>query len=362
MVLACIAVLTAVACHSPGPATIAVVLDADGQEGATFAAFDVNAAGGIGGRPLELRLSRGASSTTAKIALTAAEALSSDPSVLAVVGHTNSSASLAAAQVYNQRHIVQIAPTSTAPMYRDSGPYSFRMVPGDDYQAGFLAGIVAADSDRERVAVLYVNDDYGRGLHAMLATRLAASGVTPVYEAPYAERAGFTDIGDLVHAIVRSRARLLVWLGRPPELGQLSAPLRAAVPGVRVIASDGFSALPTTEGSAALFAGVRYVRFVNPSDSSPALRDLAQRFRAAMHREPSDQFVLSYEAVRLLAEAIRSVGHDREAIRRYLAGLGTSRPAFPGAAGPVMFDSHGEPPAKYFLKTVAPFAPMRSSP
>src|SRR5205807_47995 len=139
---------------------------------------DINDAGGVRGRPLELRLMLGQVSTAAQMALTAAESLASDPKVLAVVGHTNSSASLAAAHVYNEHHVVQIAPTTTTPLYSEAGDYSFRMVASDVYQGRFLANLVLAIPG-QRVAVLYVNDDYGRALHAATMDRLSASGVAP---------------------------------------------------------------------------------------------------------------------------------------------------------------------------------------
>src|SRR5260221_3740861 len=149
-----------------------------------MAADDLNAGGGINGRRLEHRVVNGLSSTSAKDALTAAESLATDATILAVVGHTNSNASLAASQVYNERHVVQIAPTSTAPLYSHAGPYSFRMVPSDLYQGEFLAKVVAGGSPPSRVAVLYQEDRYGRSLRGRLAEELAVRDIQPVYDAP----------------------------------------------------------------------------------------------------------------------------------------------------------------------------------
>src|SRR5258706_15225597 len=146
------------ACRGRAPLRIGVVLDPDGLRGAVMAADDLNAGGGINGRRLELRVVNGLSSTSAKDALTAAESLATDATILAVVGHTNSNASLAASQVYNERHVVQIAPTSTAPLYSHAGPYSFRMVPSDLYQGEFLAKVVAGDSPHPIVPVVFADD------------------------------------------------------------------------------------------------------------------------------------------------------------------------------------------------------------
>jgi len=340
-------------CGSPNPIRLGIVLDGDGERGATLAANDVNAAGGIRGRPLQLRILRGLSSTSAKVALMAAESLSIDPNILAVVGHTNSSASLAAAQVYNEHHLVQIAPTTTAPLFSEAGPYSYRLVASDTHQGEYLAGIVLADASHSRAALAYVNDDYGRALHGTFVRSLSARGVTPVYEAPYSEGVGFTDIDDVAHAIARSRPEILVWLGRAPELRRLLPSLRARLPNLRVLASDGFSGPGVRFDTTGAIVGVRYVRFLDIGNPTPAERALRQRFDSIWAgQEFTDQYLMAYQAVRLLAEAIRVGGDDREAIRRYLSQMGTARPPFPGISGPIAFDALGDPSPSYHLAEV----------
>lgn len=350
--------ILAAGCGSPAPLRLGIVLDRDGERGAILAASDINAAGGIRGRPLELRILRGLSPTSAKVAFMAADSLALDPTILAVVGHTNSSASLAGAQVYNEHHLVQIAPTTTAPLYSEAGRYSFRLVGSDTHQGAFLARVVLADSVHPRTALLYVNDDYGRGLREPVEANLSSGGVTPVYEAPYSSGADFTDIDDVAHAIIRSRPELLMWLGRAPELRRLLPALRAALPNLRVLSSDGFSGSDSPPDSTGRMIGVRYVRFLNMNDPTPAERALRDRFNRRRQRDSvwqggfSDQYVMGYQAVHLLAEAIRDKGADREGIRSYLSELGSTRPAFPGVDGPIRFDQHGDPEAKYYLDEV----------
>src|SRR5258708_37131263 len=101
LVCTCATALLYVACGSPPP-RIGIVLDGDGERGAMLAASDVNAAGGIRGQKLELRILRGRSSTSARDALAAAESLATDPTIVGDVGHTNTAARLAAAPVDNE--------------------------------------------------------------------------------------------------------------------------------------------------------------------------------------------------------------------------------------------------------------------
>lgn len=341
--------LLAVACGAPAPIRIGIVLNSDGERAAMLAAADVNAAGGIHGRPLELRVMRGLSSTFSRDALMAAESLATDQSVLGVVGHTNSAASLAASQVYEEHHLVQIAPTTTAPLYSDAGPYNYRMVASDVHQGAFLAAIVLADSSRPRAALMYVNDDYGRALRGTFVQNLAAQGAEPVYEASYEEATRFPDVGTVARLVARSRPALLVWLGRSAQLRELMPPLRTLLPDIRVLASDGFDGNGVPFDPTGMFIGVRYVRFRDLENPMPASRRLSERFHQQWKGEFTDQFPLTYDAVRLLAEAIGAGGADRESVRKYVASIGNGRPPFQGVAGPITFDARGDPPPSYFL-------------
>ena len=100
-------------CEGERPYRIGVVLDRSGTDGARMAAARINRDGGVRGHRIELRSLGSLPASTAELARATAELLAADPTVLAVIGHTNSAASLAAAVVYNGRHLLQIAPTAT---------------------------------------------------------------------------------------------------------------------------------------------------------------------------------------------------------------------------------------------------------
>lgn len=347
------AVLTA--CKDSTPIRIGVVLDGQGVGGAEIAARDINAAGGIRGRPLELRIIAGQSGKVARVALAAAESLASDPTILAVVGHNNSAASLAGAQIYNTRRVVQIAPNSTSPVYSDAGPYSFRLVASDEHQGTFLAREIAHDPSTRRVAVMYVSDDYGRAINQTLLRGLSTHGITPVYEAPYLEGQRFTtDLEVVIGAIARSRPDLLVWLGREPDLRVLLPALRRRVPSIRVLASDGFGAARRNENGTEALVGVRYVRVQDPETNSPKISRIRERYRIPNEYELTDQFLLGYQCIELLAHAVKTVGANRERIRDFLNELGSTQPAFQGTLGSISFDANGDAPPTYYLMEVTP--------
>jgi len=273
-----------------------------------------------------------------------------DPRVLAVIGHANSSASLAGSQVYNERHVVQIAPTTTAPLYDKAGPYSFRLVPSDEHQARFLAEEVRRRKGA-RVAVLYVNDDYGRSLHSMLMSALADKGVHAAFDRGYVEGDTTNVAPELLVGLERTKPNLLVWLGRAPEFVRIATGLRTALPDIEVLASDGFGGGTVDADTLGLFEGVRYVRLVNPATADTSFARVRSEYRRIGTGDISDQAALSYDAVTVVAEAIREAGADRERIRAWLVTLGRDRPPISGITGPLSFPRPGDPASHYYLVT-----------
>ncbi len=339
-------------CDRSEPYVIGVVLDPDGVRAVSMAAADINAHGGIHGHDIHLRIMSNAGSTIAKTALEVAEQLAKDPVILAVVGHTSSNASLAASQVYKAEHVTQIAPTSTSPAYAGSR-YSFRLVASDIHQGRYLAELLLAAADSGRtVAMAFVNDDYGRPLSGIVRKRLRERGVAMVYDAAYEENGPAAAASDVTAALLHAHPDVLLWIGRAPEFGKLQPAIGNALPGIHVIASDGFDLPRLAADPARRYEGVEYVRLVDARRADTALASFRRRYVGLGYGEPTDQAILSHDAVTLIARAIAEAGPHREAIRDWVAQVGRGTPPFAGLGGAVAFDSLGNRAPQYFLERV----------
>lgn len=286
-------------------------------------------------------------------ALEAAHELVRIPGLVAVVGHSNSAASLATSQVYNREGVTQIAPSSSAPLYSRAGPFSFRMVPPDDMQSRFLARMLA-DSvlDAGPVAILYVNDDYGRALHSGLEEELDRERHPVVLSLPHTE--GDVHEPDLAHhldALEASGAEALLFLGRPPFLNVLLPGIRERMGELPIVGSDALSRADLWTDRHAVWSGVRYVDFVD-MNARPELRDFSRRYRERFGSEPGGPEVLSYDAARVVLAAIRQGARTGDDVREHLASLGSVRPAHPGLSGPIGFTPDGDMDREYVLRTI----------
>ncbi|MES2178657.1 MAG: branched-chain amino acid ABC transporter substrate-binding protein [Gemmatimonadota bacterium] len=342
--------ISGVGCGEPRPYVIGVALDRSALDGVAAAAQRINARGGIDGHRLVIDTASGVGGTTARGALEAAEKFAADPRILAVIGHSNSGTSLAASQVYNTRHVVQISPAATSPLYSDAGPYSFRLVGSDVHQAAFLAGHIARSSAAPRAAIMYVNNDYGRPLHDAVVENLRTAGIVPVYVSPFAQRDSAGD-AEVLDALTRARPTVLMWIGRAFDLQRIARELRVRMPNLLVLASDAFPGGGARLDSAGLLDGVRHVRLLDLDRADTVLAGLRASYRKD-GRDINDQAVLSYDAVNLLAEAIRAMGPDRERIRVWVEQIGMARPVFAGISGSIAFGPQGDRQPQYFLYVI----------
>jgi branched-chain amino acid transport system substrate-binding protein len=279
------------------------------------------------------------------------------PGVLAVIGHANSSASLAAAPLYNAAGVVQLAPSASTPLYSGVGPFSFRMVPSDASQGAELARLAEVEIGQgRRVAILYVNDEYGRGLRSSFLASIAPTALEVVLDLPHAEpETADPDTEVIANFVAASGAELVAFLGRPPVLQQLLPTLRARAGAVPVIGPEALGLIywnePSPPGDA--WAGVTHLDFTELS-GTPEMDAFRTRYLAATGRSGmSSEAVLAYDAARVLVEGLARGARSGSELADWMRELGSSGGIVPGTlAGPVPFDSLGNVRREYRVNRI----------
>src|SRR3989338_615073 len=118
---------------------------------------EVNAAGGINGRIVELVTEDGR--CTGNDAASAAQKLIHVDKVVAVIGGACSSETLGAAPVAETAKVVQISPISSAPDIKDAGDFVFRTIPSDA-KTGISTAAYIVEQGYRGVAMVSENTDY----------------------------------------------------------------------------------------------------------------------------------------------------------------------------------------------------------
>jgi ABC-type branched-subunit amino acid transport system substrate-binding protein len=133
--------------------------------------------------------------------------------------------------------------------------------------------------------------------------------------------------------------------GRGRETGLLLREVHRGARAVPVVAGDGAYYLPHLEQTAAGdLSGLFVLAFWVYDSSNAAHRRFADRVRRTLGTEPTPEDALTEDALVLAALARTEAGPDRNAVRRWLTGLGRDRPPFDGLTGPITFGPGRELP------------------
>jgi branched-chain amino acid transport system substrate-binding protein len=311
------------------------------KRGAELAAEEINASGGIGGRRLELVMRDDHADPDSAIAI--AEQMY-DSDVAAVIAGAYSSIALAAAPVYNggRRPLVQLSPSASSPLLTTAGDYTFRLCPSD---LAYGAALAQSASDRglNRVAILYVNDAYGRGLRQTFVAEFSRLGGEVVELDPFL--ASKPEVGPYVERMVREkRVQAIVLAANQDEGLPVLRALRGSKLNVPILAADGMSGAERT--NAALMEGALVASGYIALDPAERNHTFVQAYRKRFPDAgwPDQGAAATYDAVKLLAIVAAEVGSDRKAFRNRLAATGQTAPAYPGVVGRIAFDSAGDAP------------------
>jgi branched-chain amino acid transport system substrate-binding protein len=308
---------------------------------AELAAEEINADGGINGRRLEL-VARDDYGDPDSAVFVASDLYSSK--VSAVVGHLFSGMTLAAAPVYNggDDPVVAISPSSSAPDVTAAGDYTFRVCPSDQAHGTVLAHWVRDRLHLTHGAVLYLNDEYGRGIRQTFVSEYTRLGGKLQAVDPYlGER---PDVGPYLDRLARGeRPEFILVAGNRSEAEEVLRQARKRGLTVPVLGGDGLEGI---QEAGALAEGVYLSSPYFPAIPSAANRRFVQAYRrkypdAGMPNQPA---AATYDAIYLLRDVIARVGPDRAALRRALAGVGSVTPPFDGVTGTVAFDANGDVP------------------
>ena len=324
------------------------------RHAAELAVKEVNARGGIRGRELALRVLD--DSGRPEVAIRIAQQLVQDPAVVGVIGHLTSSASLAAGRVYGEarRPVAMISPSASSPDLSGVNPYMFRVCPSDLNHGIQLARYARQVLRARRVGVIYLDDDYGRGLRASFAAefkRLGGAGGA----------GGAGGGGEIVEEdpMLATTPSLEPYLSRMRQQGGVDAIMLATDRGGAELALSemarigvhwaplGGDALSGIETAGPLAEGLRMsVAYLVDQSGDRNAQFVAAYAHAYPGERPDHRGAAAYDIVQLLAGVLTETGADRRAVRDRVARTGGSLPAFEGVTGSIAFDARGDVPAK----------------
>jgi branched-chain amino acid transport system substrate-binding protein len=343
-VLAGAMALATAACSSPEPIRLGYVggltgrhsdLGVSGRNGAQLALAELNAAGGIGGRPLELVVrDDGQDPAQARRAVSELAALG----VVAIVGPMTSSMAEAGLPVAEQAGVLMVSPTASAASFRGKDDGFVTLFPSNAGLAQALAGHLAARTRLRRVVVLVDQSNlafsatWGQAFGAELVRR----GGTVTASIPFSSGAG-TSLGALAEQALASRPEAALVVANALDTAALCQQLRKRSAGVQLLGTDwGFTQDALIHGASAV-EGALFTQAVDADGRSPRLAAFRQAYQTRYGRPVDFAAVVGWEAVQVLAEGLR-----RDPTRRGLKGAILAVAAFRGLEADFTIDRFGD--------------------
>jgi branched-chain amino acid transport system substrate-binding protein len=278
------------------------------KNGAEMAVADINAAGGVLGKPLALSI--GDDACDPKQAVAVANQLTSS-GVALVAGHYCSGSSIPASKVYADNDVIQISPASTNPAFTDdrAGPNIYRVCGRDDQQGGVAGAYLAKHFADKNIAIVHDKTAYGKGLADETKKALNAAGKQEaLYEAI---TAGEKDYSALVSKLKQASIDVLYLGGYHTEAGLIARQMRDQGMNTKLMGGD---ALVTQEyWSITGPAGEGTLMTFSPDPrKNPAAAEVVQRFKDK-GVEPEGYVLYTYAAIQAWKEAVEKAASTASA-------------------------------------------------
>ena len=279
-------------------------------------------------------------------AATIAQKITGDGSYFAEVGDFNTACCLAAQPIYDAAGMLQVSPTCSAVNFAVGSKWSFECLGTQDVQGEFMA-TWAYENGARKVAVLYLNSDWGISVDQGFAKAFIALGGEIVIEEPYND--GETDFSAALTKLRQTEPDALYIAcyyndGAAINIQRETLGWNIPVYHPGTVYSSDFLSI----GGTAVEGVLTNVGFY-PDDPTPEAADYIEQYTADYGVAPDYYGACAYDAFNVLLTAIEKTGElNSEKVRETLAAT----EGFEGVSGSITFDENGDAHKTYIKLTV----------
>src|SRR3989344_1757613 len=302
----------------------------DMLNGTKMAVEEINTAGGVNGRMIELVVEDGR--CTGADSASAAQKLVNVDKVIAIIGGGCSGETLAAAPIAEAASVVMISPLSSSPDVTMAGDFIFRNYPSDALKTKAMASLLREEGFA-KIAMISENTDFAQGFRESLKKDFGTDMI--VFDE-------VVDPGTKDFRTLITRLKDLEFDIFFPN-GQSDATISAMMQQLReqeftqqAISHDVADSITLGTLAPEAVEGMYIVNVPTAGEGGEFQKTFDQKFGGA---QATIAFAAhSYDATKVLAKAIGTVGTAGTAIRDYLYSM----PAFSGVVGNFTFDRNGD--------------------
>jgi branched-chain amino acid transport system substrate-binding protein len=279
----------------------------------------INAKGGIKGRPIQIVAED--SKSDPKDSAQIAQKFVSDPKVVATIGDFTSTACMAAQPIYDRGGLVQLSPTASHPEFAPKSPWSFGIIGTQAEEGAFMADYTVKRDGKKKIAVLYINNDWGIAAQQHYIKRAKEDGAEIVAVENYFDRdKDFTG----VLTKLRGFKPDALYIATMYNDGALMSKQREKLgwSDVTVFGPGSLYSPKLLELGGSAVEGLRTSTIFMETDPRPEVQEFIKTFKARNNNVAPNMFAaIAYDAITIMANTIEKTGTDRKAIRDELAKM-----------------------------------------
>lgn len=299
---------------------------------AKLAEKQINAAGGITGKPIKLLIVDDQSTNPG--ALAAVNKSIEQDKVLALLGVTTSTQILAVSETIKQAGIPTLVGGSAVAVTRQGNPWMFRVRPDDSIVAQGMIKYIKEDMKLAKVGLLHDADAFGTGGGDLVERYAKENGLTVVKREKYAGTdRDFT--AQLLALKTAGTEVLVVYATAGPAIAVIQRQYRQIGSPYKFLGSPTSAQENTLNLSKEAAEGLVAMMDNVPGD---ALRKYAADYKKEYNEDLNTFAAFDYDALNILANAIRKGGEDRAKVREAL--LATK--GYVGVLGTYSFTPNGD--------------------
>jgi branched-chain amino acid transport system substrate-binding protein len=273
------------------------------KNGVDLALAEINAAGGVKGRPLEVIVEDDQGKPEEAAAVV--QKLINKDRVVAIIGEVASSRSLAAAPICQANGVPMVTPSSTNPAVTAVGDYIFRVCFIDSFQGEVMAQFARENLKASTSAVLTdIKNDYSVGLAEFYKTTFTKLGGKVVSEVSYSE--GDKDFKGQLTTIKRAKPDVIFVPGYYTEAGLIAQQARELGIQQTILGGDGWESPKLLEIGGAALEGAYYCNHYFAGAPIPRIQEFVAKYRTRFGEDPDSIAALAYDAAKLLASAMEA--------------------------------------------------------
>ena len=351
--LASLAALAALPAHAQDTIKIANIVEMSGpgttsgvmfKNGVEMAIKEINAGGGILGKKISYTTEDTQSNPGVAKGLTQ-KAVDND--VFAIFGPVYSGSIMVSMAESRRGEVPNFTGGEAASITQQGNPYVFRTAFGQSISFPKVARYLTAKS--KKLAVLYVNNDFGKGGQATIKQLLANSGTQIVTE--ISTEAGQVDFSAAVIQAKQSGADALFAYTNEEESARLLRELRKQGWNKPVIGETVLTSAKVVELAGEAANGA--VAHVGLTVEAPQLQAFGKQYQAMFNTGSDHNGVKGYTGVYVLKAAIAKAGKlDRKAAAAAIRNSCFSAKQYPGVLMDVCFDDKGDIDRESFITEI----------